>query len=414
MRIYLHPSLKYLFLSISLGVISTMCSGDVRAAQPLIQEFRVPDETSSPHSIAVDPSGNVWFAEKVGKSLSMFDPEQNAFKVYHLPEDWGNVGPSLLATGPKGEVWFSVKRWAASEDDTSFLGQFDPAAGSFHKHPLSTAEEGGARTGQNGVKPDDLLVDRGGVVWFLSPDENKLYSFDSGGAGLRGFPIPTPNCYPRGIAIDQAGAIWFAEANENKIAKFDPFSAQFSEFEIPTAFANPGMVAVDGAGKVWFVEMSANRLGVFYPDLARFDEALLPSKGSMPSAIGADGDGKIWFLEYMGNNIGFFDPVKSTFKQFTIPTSSSLPGDMVIDLERGRLWFSETNTEAKRLGMLSIEAALLDDGSSASGAAARNLSPGASRATSGGDSFAALITGLALFAAALGGFVIYARRRRKA
>lgn len=383
------------------------CPDPARAAEPIIREFEVPADISSPHSIAVDPSGNVWFAEKVGKTLSMYNPEAATFKAYPLPTNWGDVGPSLVATGPKGEVWFSVKRWAASEDDTSFLGQLDPASGSFRKHTLSNGEPDGTRL--DPVEAEDLLVDRNGVVWFLSPDENKLYSFDSGGAGLQGFPIPTPNAYPRGIAVDQAGVIWFSEANENKIAKFDPSSAQFSEYKIPTDFANPGMIAVDGAGKVWFVEMSANRLGVFYPDLIRFDEALLPTRGSTPNAIVADGDGKIWFLEYLGNKISVFDPSQSKFTEFEIPTPSSLPGDMAIDLERGRLWFSETNTEAKNLGMLSINAVPADDGPSALGAAEY----AAPQASSAGDSFAALYAGLALLAAALAASIIYARLRRK-
>ena len=404
--------MKYLFAPLWLGVILMTGSGDVQAAEPAIQEFVIPDGISSPNSIAIDPSGNVWFAEKVGKSLSMFDSKERAFKVYRLPANWGDVGPSLVASGPKGEIWFSVRRWAASEDDTNFLGQLDSITGSFRKHILSSSEENGMRKDLDDVKPEDLLVDRNGVVWFLSPDENKLYSFDSGGIGLRGFSIPTPNSYPRGIAIDKAGTIWFAEANENKIGKFDPSNAKFSEFDIPTAFANPGAITVDGAGKVWFVEMSANRLGVFYPDLIRFDEALLPAKGSMPNAIVADGDGKIWFLEYMGNKIGRFDPIESKFEEFTIPTSGSLPGDMAIDLERGLLWFSETNTEAKKLGMLSIEAALSGNGSPAFGAIG-SMSSGASRISSGGESFLALYTGLALLAAALGAFVVFSRLRTK-
>ena len=172
------------------------------------------------------------------------------------------------------------------------------------------------------------------------------------------------------------------------------------------------MITVDGTGKVWFVEMSTNRIGVFYPDMIRFDEALLPARGSMPNAISADNDGNIWFLEYMGNKIGLFDPIESRFKEFTIPTSSSLPGDMAIDLKRGRLWFSETNTEAKKLGMLSIEAVLSGDGSSAS-EAAKSMLPGISKVSSGGNSFAALYTGLALLAAALGAFVVFSRLRRK-
>ena len=81
----LQSNLKCFLLTLSLVVIAMAYLGNARAAEPMIQEFVVPDEISSPHSITIDPSGNVWFAEKVGKSLSMFDPEEKAFS--------GGLGP---------------------------------------------------------------------------------------------------------------------------------------------------------------------------------------------------------------------------------------------------------------------------------------------------------------------------------
>lgn len=342
---------------------------DVGTADSVIEEFVVPEEISSPHSIAVGPSGNVWFAEKVGKNLVMFDPERKTFEVHPLPSDWGNVGPSRIALAPGGSVWFSVRRWANSDDGTWFLGRLDPATGSFQKYLLAdtdAAREIGADQGN--ISPDDLLVDRNGLVWFLSPEKNKVYSFEPDGAGLRGYPIPTPHSYPKGIAIDGAGTIWFAEANANKIGKFVPASATFSEYEIPTPFANPETLTVDGAGRVWFVELRTNRLSVFYPEEERFYEALIPTAGSLPNAIAAGTSGGIWFLEYMGNKVGVFDPVPARFKEFDIPTYVSLPGDMAIDLERDRLWFSETGTEAKRLGMLSMTKARASMAAAAAGA----------------------------------------------
>ncbi|MCP5114903.1 MAG: hypothetical protein GY953_29075, partial [bacterium] len=277
---------------------------DVQTADPMIQEFIVPEGISSPHSIAVSPSGNVWFAEKVGKNLVMFDPERKTFKVHPLPSDWGNVGPSRIALAPGGSLWFSVRRWADSNDGVWFLGRFDPATGSFRRYLLADADAARETgTGQGNVSPDDLLVDRNGLVWFLSPEENKVYSFEPDGAGLRGYPIPTPHSYPKGIAIDGGDTIWFAEANANKISKFVPASAAFSEYEIPTPFANPETLTVDGVGRVWFVELRTNRLSVFYPKGERFYEALIPTAGGLPNAIAVGGSGGIWFLEYMGNKV---------------------------------------------------------------------------------------------------------------
>lgn len=330
-------------------------AGQVRAEGQAVTEFKVPKQTSSPHSIAVDPSGDVWFAEKVGRNLTVFNPADNHFTVHALPSDWGNVGPSRIAMGPRGNIWFSVRRWADSDDDIGFIGQFQPATATFRKHKLARTSPGGLRVDWSDVTPEDLLVETSGVLWFLSPGKNKLFRFEPGGSGLQGFTIPSPNSYPKGIDMDANGDIWFTEANANKIAKFSQATKTFSEYVIPTAFSNPETLSIDQKGRVWFVEMRTNRISVFYPDMERFDTIQLPTSGGQPSALGVDGDGNIWFVEYMGNKVGVFHVREARFEEFDIPTPGSQPGDMAIDLKRHRLWFSETNTEAKNLGMLPIK-----------------------------------------------------------
>lgn len=332
-------------------ILLTLLNGRVVAEKPVISEFALPKEVSSANALALDSLGRVWFAEKVGKNLTMFDPETRSFEVYPLPDSWGSVGPSSIAFSPRGDIWFTVRRWAESVAETNILGKFSISDRSFRRYSLVDQ-----------VSPEELVVDDSGVVWFLAPNESRLYRFEPASSVLNGFSIPTIDGYPRGIAIDQKGDIWFAEANANKIGRFVPGTEVFYEYKIPTAFANPGELAVDSDGKIWFLELTANRIGVFYPEWERFDEALIPTFRGMPSAMAVDGDGNLWFLEYQGNKVGAFNPIEATFREYNIPTFGSLPGDLVIDVEKSILWFSETNTESRKLGMLSIEAALLETG----------------------------------------------------
>ncbi len=326
-----------------------------QATDPVIREFKIPDKISSPHSITVSVDGKVWFAEKVGKNLVMFDFERDRFEIHPLPSQWGNVGPSRIALAPDGNIWFTVRRWANSEDDTWFLGRLEPADGTFRRYMLADKNKSGETgTDLGNISPDDLLVDQDGTVWFLSPEDNKVYNFEPDFAKLHGYPIPTPNSYPKGIATDGNGAIWFTQANANKIAKLVPSSGAFSEYQIPTPFANLETLTVDGANRVWFVELRTNRLGAFYPEDERFYEALIPTAGGLPNAVEVDDRGNVWFLEYLGNKVGVFDPHSAQFREFIIPTFASLPSDLTIDNTRDRLWFSQSGTEAKRLGMLSL------------------------------------------------------------
>jgi len=312
-----------------------------------ISEFDLPKEISAANSIGLDSSGNVWFAEKVGKNLTMFNPGTKVFEAHPLPASWGNVGPSRITFSPQGDIWFSVRRWAESDEETNILGKFSLSDNSYYRYSLAAQ-----------AVPEELLVDTDGVVWFLAPDENRLYRFIPTTAELQSYTIPTRNAYPRAISLDAKGNIWFAEANANQLGKFTPATGVFNEYQIPTPFANPGEIAIDEKGRVWFVELTANRIAVFYPEWERFDEALIPTSRGMPNAIKADTNGNLWFLEYRGNKVGVFNPVEATFDEFNIPAFNSQPGALVIDHKRGVLWFTESSTEVKKLGRLSIKAAL--------------------------------------------------------
>jgi streptogramin lyase len=321
--------------------------GAVANTQTPISEFDLPEAISAANSIGLDRSGNVWFTEKVGKNLSMFNPVTKTFDIHPLPASWGNIGPSRITFSPQGDIWFSVRRWAESVDEINILGKFSLTDNSYHRYVLSSP-----------AVPEELLVDTNGIVWFLAPDENTLYRFNPETSKLKPYVVPTMNAYPRGISLDKKGDIWFAEANANKLGRFSPVTADFHEYQIPTPFANPGEITIDGDGRIWFVELTANRIGVFYPELERFDEALIPTSRGMPNAIKADTNGNLWFLEYRGNKVGVFNPVEATFHEYDIPAFNSQPGALAVDHEKGVLWFTESNTEVKKIGQLSIKAAL--------------------------------------------------------
>jgi len=317
----------------------------------LIKEVALPKELSSAQSIVMDTAGRLWFTEKIGKNLTMFDPKGNKFKSYTLPDSWGKVGFSEISSSPDGAIWFTVNRWVEDKKATHMLGRFTPADGYFTKYILSVK-----------TFPEEVFVDAGGVIWFFASNKNSLYRVDPVSFAVKGYPIPTANSSPGGLSADQNGNIWFVESNANKIGKFIPDQGVFFEYAIPTPFANPRDISIGSDGRVWFVEQGASRLGAFYPDKLRFDEAIIPTPNSAPDAIAHDGHGNIWFLEYMGNKVGVFNPKSARFHEYDIPNFSSFPAGIVIDHKRSILWFTQSSTEAKRLGMLSIDEALAANG----------------------------------------------------
>lgn len=316
-----------------------------------VRELVLPEDHGSAQSIAIDPAGRIWFSEKVGKKLAMYDPEKKLFSSYPLPASWGSVGFSQITAGPDGVIWFTVNRWAEGSEEPHMLGRFTPADGYFTKFAVP-----------NKAIPQELMVDGAGVLWFFAANKNHLYRIDPRSFSLKGYPIPTANGHPRSLASAQNGHIWFVEANTNKIGEFIPEREAFKEYDVLTSFSNPGRISIDKQGRIWFVQVTANRIGVFTPEKNRFDEMIVPTPGSAPVALANDDRGNIWFLEYKGNKVGVLNPESAVFREYEIPTYGSLPAEMVLDRGRSMLWFTQTATDAKRLGMLSIEEALASSG----------------------------------------------------
>ena len=312
-----------------------------------IKEVALPEELSSAQSMAIDSAGRLWFTEKVGKKLAMYDPEKKEFATHSLPASWGKMGFSNITLGSDGDIWFTVTRWVEGAEEPHILGRFSPADGYFTKYAIP----------HNSI-PEELTVDAQGAVWFFASNKNYLYRVDPKTFALKGYPIPTANGNPKGLAVDQKGHIWFAESNANKIGQFVPDQEMFHEYEVLTQFANLGKISIDKHGKIWFVEVTANRIGVFSPEQKRFDEVIIPTPSSTPVALVNDDNGNVWFLEYKGNKVGVFNPEKATFHEFDIPSFGSLPADLAIDRKRSLLWFTQSATEAKKLGVISINEAL--------------------------------------------------------
>ena len=312
-----------------------------------IRELALPEGLGSAQSITLDSTGRIWFTEKVGKKLAMYDPEKKKFTTYSLPASWGSVGFSQITSGPNDVLWFSVNRWAEGTEEPHMLGRFTPADGYFTKFSVP-----------NKAIPQELMVDGKGVIWFFAANKNHLYRIDPETFALKGYPLPTANGYPRSLAAGRDGHIWFVEANTNKIGEFIPEREAFREHEVLTSFSNPGKLSIDKQGRIWFVQVAANRIGVFTPEKNRFDEIIVPTPGSAPVALEIDDQGNVWFLEYKGNKVGVFNIESAVFREFDIPTYGSLPAEMVLDRGRSLLWFTQSATDAKRLGTLSIDEAL--------------------------------------------------------
>jgi streptogramin lyase len=226
--------------------------------------------------MAMDASGNVWFAEpgcdfaptcasrapagQLGELLA----GSSTVRFYRLPNITGNQ-PIFVALDSAGNVWFTTP-------NNSMIGEFNPTTQSFVGQWAVTPGSG----------PWDLTV-ANGKIWYTEHLVSAVGEFDPGTHTHSDFMTPTnptnpnnPNpTYPYGIAAS-GSLIWFTENTNTvaRIAKLDTSASnQISEYLIRPQLPGgqgltPHMIGVDANGHPWWTEGWVRDIGTLDPGAA--------------------------------------------------------------------------------------------------------------------------------------------------
>ena len=154
------------------------------------------------------------------------------------------------------------------------------------------------------------------------------------------YTVPTLGSRPQDIVVDVLGRVWFAQTGANQIGRFDPSTETFVEYPLPTPGGRPARLAVDGRGIVWFTDIVANAIGRLDPISDEIRMYAVPTPGSRPRGLVFDRKGYLWFTQESGNQIGRLDTDRGTFEEYPLFTPSSGLDEILIDSE-GILVFSE-------------------------------------------------------------------------
>src|SRR5947209_1671975 len=99
-RFWYNCSKLTLLLSLAASIVTFH---QVRAAQPIIQEYDVP-KGSGPHDVAPAPDGKVWYTAQRSGELGVLDPETG--KTHHIKLGPGSA-PHGVIVGPDGAAWIT-------------------------------------------------------------------------------------------------------------------------------------------------------------------------------------------------------------------------------------------------------------------------------------------------------------------
>ena len=224
------------FVETALGKIAHL---DPRSGE--ITEYQSPPlpdgKRAGAHTIRVDAAGIVWASG--GPTISRFDPKTGEWKHFPLAGTYGNE------SAPDGSQWFTAFR---------------------EKGPIGRVKDGVLTTFDpptNG-KPQRLVIDKDGIVWFTERRGNKMGRLDPATGAIKEFPLPGPEASPYAINIDRSGMIWYPSHEQDTMNRFDPTTGAVNEYPTPHSEMAIREFFLDSRGRMWYGASTNNKIGYFY------------------------------------------------------------------------------------------------------------------------------------------------------
>jgi virginiamycin B lyase len=206
---------------------------------PITQQITEFQDDWGKHTVRIAPDGMVWSTG----GLTRFDPKTEQFvHIGDVPNAYG------IALDKSGDVWFAELRRDGR------IGKVDHNTLKVTKYQPPTA------TGF----PRRIQVDPHGVVWFAEFQAGKIGQFDPKTERFKEFTLPGPRATPYALDLDHEGRVWYSSEWMDVIGRLDPASGNVVEYPIPHAENTMREFYMDKQGRMWFGSPANDRLGYFY------------------------------------------------------------------------------------------------------------------------------------------------------
>jgi streptogramin lyase len=246
---------------------------------------------SSPASVAVAASGNVWVSSYFN-AVSEFSPIGAA--VFPSGITGSGINESYgMALDVQGNVWI------ANEQTTSNSGNGDVAELNSSGQALATVITSG------GIYfPLGVAADTNGNIWFADYGDSKVTLLDGSGAAISSSAGwgGTSLAFPVAVAVDASHNAWVA--NQGGLLPVTEISADGSKVTNFNCDCNGASgVATDQSGNVWIANYYGNSVSeVNTCGTLKLDAA---TGGGLlrPQGIAVDGAGTVWVANFQGNSL---------------------------------------------------------------------------------------------------------------
>lgn len=189
--------------------------GKFNPTSHVFKEFATPAPNSNPYGITVDARNNIWFTEN-NDTVALISDYTKTNKLHEYKIRNGNTSgltPHLIAVDHNGNIWWS-EGFAGAIAELN-ISQAVPGTNRGVTEYYYTAACSTCGTHTSGI-----AVDKAGNIWFDDSLQSIFGSFNIASSSFTLYNTPTPNSHPHdGLNIDSQGNIWFDEEYANKLAE---------------------------------------------------------------------------------------------------------------------------------------------------------------------------------------------------
>jgi sugar lactone lactonase YvrE len=250
---------------------------------------------SSPSSVGVDATGNVWVASYFS-ALTKFSSTGNL--VFPAITSGGLYHSYSLAVDAQNDIWVTNEDSTPSGVNNTLgsISVFNSAG-----QPLSGANgyiDGGI------YYPVAVAIDTNATAWIVDYGNEHFTLLSNTGQPLSGTQGYTSLqiSFPVAIAIDANHNGWTVNSEATTVTKISPDGSQFTSYNCCNY---PHGIAIDQRGFVWVANYLGDSISQLAADGTIISNGYSDNKASIshPQGIAIDGSGHVWAANYIGNSI---------------------------------------------------------------------------------------------------------------
>lgn len=194
--------------------------------------------------LTADKTGNLWVGNDPGTtaaplagSISEFDSTGTAKSQPTVGYTAGGVNrPEFSAVDVSGNIWFANM-------NGNTLTEYSTTAG--------TANGSSPYSGAALNSPVGVAIDPSGNIWVGNYGNATISKFSSTGSAIGTYSGGGLDV-PEGVAVDGAGKVWAVNYGGNSLSEFDSSGNAISTSNGFQAYMNePDCIAIDGSGNIW-------------------------------------------------------------------------------------------------------------------------------------------------------------------